>query len=79
MSTRQDMKADARKSAEAAPKADPDVAAQAVRDAKVNADRMPEQPFYATQTEDIVGQNKHHGKDEVISEFDDPAENVVKR
>ncbi|MEM7730480.1 MAG: hypothetical protein AAF311_14630 [Pseudomonadota bacterium] len=78
MTTRQDMKADARRSADAAPKADPDVAARAVKDAKEKAGRMPEQPIYKTQTEDIAGQNTHHDKDAVISEFDDPAGNTVK-
>ncbi|MGB3455141.1 MAG: hypothetical protein WBG08_03480 [Litorimonas sp.] len=78
MTTRQDMKADARKSAETAPAADPATAAEAVQDAKSKAGRMPEQPIYKTQTEDIAGENIHHGKDKVISEFDDPAANTVK-
>jgi hypothetical protein len=78
MTTLQDMKADARKSAEAAPKADPKTAAEAVRDAKATAGRMPEQPIYKTQTEDIAGENVHHGNEKVISEFDDPAANTVR-
>ncbi|MGB6231744.1 MAG: hypothetical protein WBF53_16635 [Litorimonas sp.] len=77
MTTRQDMKADARRSAEAAPKADPETAARALADAKDTATRMPEQPIYKTQTEDIAGENEHHDKDKVISEFDDPAGNTV--
>ncbi|WP_298918057.1 hypothetical protein [uncultured Algimonas sp.] len=78
MTTRQDMKADARKSANKAPKADPKTAAKAVKDAKAAAGRQPEQPIYKTQTEDIAGDNVHHDKDKVISEFDDPANNKVR-
>ena len=79
--TRQDMKADARESAANAPAADPDVGAQAIRDAKGKgnaANGQPrQQPVYKTQTEDIAGENVHRGKEAVISEFNDPAANTV--
>lgn len=78
MSTRQTTKADARRSAEKAPKADPDIAKRAKKDAEKTGKRMPEQPIYKTQTEKIAGENIHHDKDKVISEFDDPAGNKAR-
>ncbi|MGJ8558660.1 MAG: hypothetical protein ACSHX3_00345 [Litorimonas sp.] len=77
MTTRQEMKADARRSAKDAPKADPDMAAEALEDAK-GATQQPAQPVYKTQTEDIAGKNIHRDKDQIISEFDDPAANKVR-
>ena len=78
MSTRQTTKADARRSAEEAPKADSETAKKALKDADKTPKQMPEQPIYKTQTEDIAGENIHHDKDKVISEFDDPAKNKVR-
>ena len=78
MSTRQTTKANARKSAETAPKADPDTAKQALEDAKKTPKRTPEQPIYKTQDEDVGGENLHHEKDKIISEFDDPSANKVR-
>ena len=81
--TRQDMKADARESAENAPPADPDVARQALAEAEARRSGTTangttrQQPVYKTQTDDIAGDNVHRGKDAVISEFDDPADNTV--
>ena len=78
MTTRQKMKADARRSADEAPKADPDIADQAKAEAKSKKGRLPSQPVYKTQTDDIAGENVHRDKEAVISEFDDPAANTVK-
>lgn len=77
MPTRQDMKADARKSAQDASAADPETATEARKEADQRTSRQPAQPIYKTQTEDIAGENLHHDKDQVISEFDDPAANQV--
>ena len=80
--TRQDMKADARKSAEQAPPADPQTAAKAKAEAKRRSSTVDgstrQQPVYKTQSEDIEGDNVHRPKDAIVSEFDDPAENTVR-
>lgn len=76
--SRQDAKAQARKSAASAPPADPDTASRALEDAK-QAKRPAESsvnPVYKTQ-EDIAGDNTHRSKDAVISEFDSPSDNTV--
>ena len=81
MQDRQDAKADARKSAKAAPAADPETAQQALRDAErvARSGESHVNPVYRTQGEDHVhGENTHRDKDEIISEFDDPAANTVK-
>ena len=79
--TRQDMKADARESAESAPPADPETAAEALREAETRKSTVDgstrQQPVYKTQTDDIAGDNVHRSKDAIISEFDSPAENTV--
>ena len=79
--TRQDMKADARKSAEMAPPADPDTAARALAEAESRSSTVDgstrQQPVYKTQGDDVAGDNAHRGKDAIISEFDSPAENTV--
>ena len=80
--TRQDMKADARKSAEMAPPADPETAAKAKAEAQARKSTVDgstrQQPVYKTQSDHIAGENVHRGKDAIISEFDAPAENTVK-
>ena len=79
--TRQDMKADARKSAAMAPPADPATAAKAKAEAQARQSTVDgstrQQPVYKTQGEDIAGDNVHRGKDAIVSEFDDPAANTV--
>lgn len=75
--SRQKMKADARKSAADAPKSNPDVAAQALQDAKGAETGSHVQPVYKTQDK-VAGKNTHRGKDKIISEFDDPAGNTVR-
>ena len=80
--TRQDMKADARKSAEMAPPADPETAAEAKAEARARSSTVDgstrQQPVYKTQGDDIEGDNAHRPKDAIISEFDAPAENTVR-
>lgn len=79
MKSLQQLKAEARKSAKAAPKANPKIAAAARAEAKTEGDlqgksRM--QPVYKTQNT-IGGTNTHRGVEDPISEFDDPAANIV--
>lgn len=77
MTTYQTLKGRARKSAQAAPKADPQIAEAAKTEAKgVKTGKSRVQPVYKTQ-EKIGGKNIHRDKSEPISEFDDPAENMV--
>jgi len=77
MTTEQLLKAQARQSAKAAPKADPKIAEAAKAEAKgVGTGKSRVQPVYKTQ-EEIGGQNTHRDKSEPISEFDDPAGNTV--
>ena len=79
--SREALTGDATEAAKDAPPADPEVAAQAIRDAK-GVDREAEsstQPVYRTQGEEVVtGENVHRDKDAIISEFDSPAENTSK-
>ena len=77
MTTEQKMKAAARESAKDAPKADPKTASRAVEDAQARSSRRPAQPIYATQNEDRSAEDLHHDKDQIVSEFDDPAANTV--
>ena len=77
MKSRQQLKAEARKSAQAAPKADPEMAKAAIAEADgVPMGKSRVQPVYKTQKE-IGGDNIHRDKSEPISEFDDPAGNTV--
>lgn len=77
MTTHQTLKANARKSAKTAPKADPEIAAQALAEASgVLKEKSRVQQVYKTQ-EKIGGKNTHRDKSEPISEFDDPAANTV--
>lgn len=77
MTSRQNMKADARKSAKFAPAADPDVAKDAIAQAKGTLKSGSKvQPVYKTQDK-IAGENTHRDKDAIISEFDDPAAHKV--
>jgi hypothetical protein len=79
MTTEQSLKAAARRSAQAGPKADPETAAQALDDAKsVRDSQRPAQKLSATLLDDEVGENNHHDKDQVISEFDDPTAHKVR-
>ena len=79
--SREALTGDATEAAKDAPPADPEVAAQAIRDAK-GVSREAEsstQPVYRTQGEEVVtGENVHRDKDAIISEFDSPAENTSK-
>jgi|GEM_PF-1974538 len=77
--SRQSAKAQARHSAETAPPADPDTAAQALKDAKATPrpNESHVNPVYKTQ-DDIAGDNTHRDTDKIISEFDSPAGNTVK-
>ena len=79
--SREALTGDATEAAKDAPPADPEVAAQAIRDAK-GVDREAEsstQPVYRTQGEEVVtGENVHRDKDAIISEFDSPADNTAK-
>lgn len=77
MTTHQKLKAEARKFAQAAPKADPEIAKAAKAEANgVGQGKSNVQPVYKTQ-EKIGGKNIHRDKSEPISEFDDPAGNTV--
>ena len=79
--SREALTGDAIEAAQSAPSADPEVAAQAIRDAKgVSRDaESSTQPVYRTQGEDVVtGENVHRSKDAIISEFDNPEENTVR-
>ena len=82
MTDRQTLKGQARETAQDAPTADPQTAAEAIADAKGHA-RPAEsstQPVYATQQKGDVlenGENIHRDKDAIISEFDRPSDNVV--
>jgi len=77
MTTEQILKAQARRSAKEAPKADPKIAEEAKAEAKgVGAGKSRVQPVYKTQ-EKVGGKNIHRDKSEPISEFDDPAGNTV--
>jgi len=78
-SNRQTMKADAKRSAGTALKADPDIADEAIAEAKAKKrdNESSVQPVYKTQTDDIAGENKHRDTDQVISEFDDPNGNTI--
>lgn len=74
----QSLKGAARRKAKdvSGPKAE--IAEQAVKEAKAQSKRRPQQPFYATQNKDVAGENLHHDKQEVVSEFDDPAAHMVR-
>ena len=77
MKSKQQLKAEARKSAQTAPKSNPKIA----RAAKAEAIGVPHgksrvQPVYKTQ-ENVGGKNVHRNKAEPMSEFDDPAGNTV--
>ena len=79
--SREALTGDAIDAAQSAPPADPEVAAQAIRDAKgVSRDaESSTQPVYRTQGEEVVtGENVHRSKDAIISEFDSPEENTVR-
>ena len=83
MQTRQDMKADAKESAENAPPVEEGAATEALAEAEARGGtaangQTRQQPVYKTQTDDIAGENVHRGKDAIISEFDDPAANTVR-
>lgn len=77
MTTHQKLKAQARKSAQAAPKANPEIAKAAKAEAQgVGQGKSRVQPVYKTQ-EKVGGKNTHRDVAEPISEFDDPAANTV--
>ena len=79
--SREALTGDAIEAAQSAPPADPEVAAQAIRDAKgVSRDaESGTQPVYRTQGEEVIaGENVHRDKDAIISEFDSPQKNTVK-
>ncbi len=77
MKSEQQLKADARKSAQAAPKADPEIAEAAKAEAKgVKSGKRRVQPVYKTQDR-VSGKNIHRDKSEPMSEFDNPAGNMV--
>lgn len=89
--SRESLAGEAREAAETAPGADPEVAAEALREAQARKARgtgqtqdpgqSHTQPVYATQNKADGpldnGENIHRGKDAVISEFDDPEGNAV--
>lgn len=78
MTTHQKLKAAARQSAKSAPPADPKIAAEAIAEATGTQDgKSCVEPVYKTQTK-VGGKNSHREKDKPISEFDDPAANIVK-
>jgi len=60
------------------PKADPEIGKQAIEDAKKikRENESSVQPVYKTQGKG-GGENKHHSKETIISEFDDPAGNTA--
>ena len=69
----QTMKAAARESAKTAPKTDPRVAAEAINDAQSSRrSNRPAQKLSATLLKDAGGDNRHHPKDQILSEFDGP-------
>ena len=80
----EEMRAEANEAARYAPPADPDVAREAIADAK-GTDRSGEShvnPVYKTQgkaagDEHVTGDNVHRDKSEIISEFDSPSENTA--
>ena len=77
MKSEQQLKADARKSAQAVPKANPKIADAAKAEAagfKLGKRRV--QPVYNPQG-GLSGKNIHRDKSEPMSEFDDPAGNMV--
>lgn len=75
MLSKQTLKADARRSAQTAPKADPETAAQALDEAKsVREPQRPAQKLSATPLKGQGGKNRHHPKNQIISEFDGPSE-----
>jgi len=77
MKSRQQLKAEARKSAQAAPKGNPEIAEDAVAEADgVPAGKSRVQPVYKTQ-EKVGGENTHREKSQPVSEFDNPAGNTV--
>lgn len=77
MDSEQTLKGKAIAEAKAARNGKTDIAEDAVAQAKGTLKKGSKvQPVYKTQDE-IAGENKHRDKDEVISEFDDPAGNTV--
>lgn len=71
----QAMKAAARESAKNAPKANPKIAVKALADAEVlRKKRLPAQKLSATPLKDAAGDNRHHPKDQILSEFDGPTD-----
>jgi hypothetical protein len=53
------------------------VAKRALQDAQTRSKKKPAQPIYATQNEGRPAKALHHDKDQIVSEFDDPASNTV--
>lgn len=79
MKSQQQLKAEARRSAQSTPKPAPEIAVAAKAEAaNVKTGKSRAQPVYKTQ-ESVGGKNTHRDKSEPISEFDDPAGNTVKR
>ncbi|WP_427452527.1 hypothetical protein [Litorimonas sp. WD9-15] len=77
MESEQTLKGKAIAGAKAARKADEDIGKEAVDQASGTLKKgSTVQPVYKTQ-EKIGGKNIHRDKDEIISEFDDPAGNTV--
>jgi len=77
MSSEQTLKGKAIAEAKAARKADETIGNDAVEQAKGTLKKGSKvQPVYKTQ-EKIAGKNIHRDKDDIISEFDDPAGNTV--
>ena len=77
--TEQTAKARARQSAKTAPKSDPKIAEQAMREARIQAKRMPAQKLTANLSQEKKGEVELHPKETIVSEFDDPAGNMVRK
>lgn len=73
MDSEQTIKAKARQSAQNAPKADPKTASAALIEAKESA-----QSRLSAQKATVLGENIHHDRAQVLSEFDDPARHTYK-
>jgi len=60
------------------PKADPEIGKQAIEDAKrIKREREAAGRAFPKAQKIMDGKNTHHPKDQIISEFDDPAANKV--
>jgi hypothetical protein len=71
----QALRAAAREHAKIAPKPDPEIGKKALADAQASRKaRLPAQKLSATPLKDAAGENRHHRKDQILSEFDGSSE-----